>query len=332
MDTIVTVTANPAVDRSAVVDQVQIDVKLRMHSVQRDAGGGGINVSRAIARLGGPSHAGGPSLAGGPSRAVFVSGGVEGTILEELLAQEHIDATPTRIAGAIRENLTVVEESSDRQYRFGMPGPELSADELGRFEASVHERMEPGAWIVASGSLPPGVPTDFYAKLSAEATRNDCRFVVDTSGDALAAAVREGAFLIKPNLRELASLVGAETLEDPDIREAARELIRGGSVQNVVVSLGSAGALLVTSDGIARFSAPTVSVNSRIGAGDSMIGGIVGALADGSSMVEAVRWGVAAGAAAVMTPGTELCRGDDARRLRDEVRVREGADGNGETL
>ncbi|HKJ85798.1 MAG TPA: hexose kinase, partial [Spirochaetia bacterium] len=235
MDTIVTVTANPAVDRSAVVDQVQIDVKLRMHSVQRDAGGGGINVSRAIARLGGPSHA------GGPSRAVFVSGGVEGTILEELLAQEHIDATPTRIAGAIRENLTVVEESSDRQYRFGMPGPELSADELGRFEASVHERMEPGAWIVASGSLPPGVPTDFYAKLSAEATRNDCRFVVDTSGDALAAAVREGAFLIKPNLRELASLVGAEKLEDPDIREAARELV-GSRVGNVVVSLGSAGA------------------------------------------------------------------------------------------
>ncbi|MFW6292736.1 MAG: 1-phosphofructokinase family hexose kinase [Spirochaetota bacterium] len=311
MDQIVTVTANPAVDRSAVVDQVQIDVKLRMHSVQRDAGGGGINVSRAISRL------------GGASRALFVCGGVEGTILEELLAQEQIDAAPTRIAGAIRENLTVVEESSDKQYRFGMPGPELSADELERFEAAVRDAMQPGAWIVASGSLPPGVPTDFYARLSARAGENDCRFVVDTSGDALAAAVREGAFLIKPNLRELASLSGVAELEDPDIREAARELVRGERIANVVVSLGSAGALLVTGEGIARFSAPTVSVSSRIGAGDSMIGGIVGALARGSTMVEAVRWGVAAGAAAVMTPGTELCRGDDARRLREEVRVTE---------
>ncbi len=323
MEQIVTVTANPAVDRSAVVDQVQIDVKLRMHSVQRDAGGGGINVSRAIARLGGTSRSRVSSHSRVSSRAFFVSGGVEGTILEQLLAEEHIDAAPTRIAGAIRENLTVVEESSDKQYRFGMPGPELSADELGRFEAAVREAMQPGAWIVGSGSLPPGVPTDFYAKLSARARENDCRFVVDTSGEALAATVREGAFLIKPNLRELASLVGAEELEDPAIRDAARELIGGGRIANVVVSLGSAGALLVTSDGISRFSAPTVSVSSRIGAGDSMIGGIVGALARGDSMVEAVRWGVAAGAAAVMTPGTELCRGDDARRLRDEVRVNE---------
>ena len=205
----------------------------------------------------------------------------------------------------------MVEESSDKQYRFGMPGPELSADELGQFEAAVREAMQSGAWIIGSGSLPPGVPTDFYAKLSARARENDCRFVVDTSGDALAAAVHEGAFLIKPNLRELASLVGADKLEDPDIREAARELVGRGTIENVVVSLGSAGALLVTSDGISRFSAPTVSVSSRIGAGDSMIGGIVGALARGSAMVEAVRWGVAAGAAAVMTPGTELCRGDD---------------------
>ena len=312
MEQIVTVTANPAVDRSAVVDQVKIDVKLRMHSVQRDAGGGGINVSRAIAKL------------GGSSRALFVCGGVEGTILEELLAQENIDAVPTRIAGAVRENLTVVEESSDKQYRFGMPGPELTADEVERFEAAIHDAMRPGAWIVGSGSLPPGVLTDFYAKLAARAKENDCRFVVDTSGDALAATVREGAFLIKPNLRELASLVGAQKLEDPDIRDAARKLVDGGRIANVVVSLGSAGALLVTSDGISRYSAPTVSVSSRIGAGDSMIAGIVGALARGSTMVDAVRWGVAAGAAAVMTPGTELCRRDDARRLREEVRVTEG--------
>ena len=312
MEQIVTVTANPAVDRSAVVDQVKIDVKLRMHSVQRDAGGGGINVSRAIAKL------------DGSSLALFVCGGVEGTILEELLAREHIDASPTRIAGAIRENLTVVEESSDKQYRFGMPGPELTADELERFESALHDAMRPGAWIVGSGSLPPRVPTDFYAKLASRAKESDCRFVVDTSGDALAEAVREGAFLIKPNLRELASLVGAQKLEDPDIRDAARKLVDGGRIANVVVSLGSAGALLVTGDGIRSFSAPTVLVSSRIGAGDSMIAGIVGALARGSTMVDAVRSGVAAGAAAVMTPGTELCRGDDARRLREEVRVTEG--------
>ena len=307
MPKIVTLTMNPAIDTSAHCDRVQHDLKLRLERVRRDPGGGGINVSRAVGYL------------GGESTAVYPAGGVEGELLESLLATEQLVREPVRVADAIRENLTVVEDSTGEQYRFGMPGPNLSAGEADTVTDRLAALVEPDALVVASGSLPPGVPDDFYARVARVVRDAGARYVVDTSGDALAAAVEEGAWLVKPNLHELASLLGEERLEEPQIREAATAFVSRGQARHVVVSLGSGGAYLVNEDGVSRHAAPTVSVKSRIGAGDSMIGGIVHALADGKPIDEAVRWGVAAGAAAVMTPGTELCRGEDVRRLLAEV-------------
>jgi 6-phosphofructokinase 2 len=163
------------------------------------------------------------------------------------------------------------------------------------------------------------VPPELYGRLARAAREHGTRVIVDTSGDALAAALEEGVFLIKPNLHELATLIGEEELEGPRIREAAAELVREGNVEHVIVSMGSGGAILVDKETTKQFTAPTVRVRSRIGAGDSMIGGIALAIARGEPMETATRWGIAAGAAAVMTPGTELCRGEDARRLFEQV-------------
>ena len=307
MPKIVTLTMNPAIDTSAHCERVQHDVKLRLERVRRDPGGGGLNVSRAVAHL------------GGESTAVYPAGGVEGELLESLLAAGQPAREPVAIEDAIRENLTVAEDSTGEQYRFGMPGPNLSAGEADAVVNRLVTLVEAGTLVVASGSLPPGVPVDFYARVGRVVRDAGARYVVDTSGDALAAAVEEGAWLVKPNLHELASLLGEERLEEPQIREAATAFVSRGQARHVVVSLGSGGAYLVNEDGVSRHAAPTVSVKSRIGAGDSMIGGIVWALADGRPVGEVVRWGVAAGAAAVMTPGTELCRGEDVRRLLAEV-------------
>ena len=307
MPSIITLTMNPAIDTSAHCDRVQHDVKLRLERVRRDPGGGGINVSRAVAHL------------GGRSTAVFPVGGVAGELLQSLLAEERLTREAVAIEDTVRENLTVAEDSTGEQFRFGMPGPALSPDEVETMTARLAELIGHDDIFVASGSLPPGVPVDFYARVGRIAAEAGARYVVDTSGDALAAAVDEGAWLIKPNLRELASLLDEERLEEPQIREAATAFVSRGQARHVVVSLGSGGAYLVNEGGVARHAAPTVSVDSRIGAGDSMIGGIAWALAEGMQVDEAVRWGVAAGAAAVMTPGTELCRGEDVRRLLAEV-------------
>jgi 6-phosphofructokinase 2 len=207
-----------------------------------------------------------------------------------------------------------------------MPGPKLTDAELDSVRDRLRSLLEEGAFLVASGSLPAGVRPEFYAEVADLAREAGAHFVVDTSGEALRHAVeRGGAMLIKPNMRELADLVGAQEIEQPELREAAAQLIRDGKAEHVVVSLGAGGAYLVNKGGSTKFDSPSVPVQSRIGAGDSMIAGMVLALAQGRDPVEAVKRGVAAGAAAVMTPGTELCRREDAERVYDEVNPQSGS-------
>jgi 6-phosphofructokinase 2 len=174
---------------------------------------------------------------------------------------------------------------------------------------------EPPDYIVASGSLPPGVPHDFYGRVAEVGRRMNSRVIVDTSGEPLAAAVEAELFLIKPNLRELRDLVGEELETEEAQEEAARSLIDKGKCQAVMVSLGAAGVLLVTREHMEHIRAPRVKIRSKVGAGDSMIAGATLALARGEEMVNAALYGVAAGSGAVMTPGTELCRKEDVDPL-----------------
>jgi len=307
MQTIVTLTVNPAIDKSASVENVIPERKLRCAMPYHEPGGGGINVSRAIHKL------------GGESTALYLAGGPLGQMLSTLLDQEGIDHHPTTIHGLTRQNFTVYEESTGQQFRFGMPGPEVQEKEWGKLLDTLYARKPTPAYIVASGSLSSGMPTDFFARLAKCARELGARMILDTWGEAFSLAVQEGVYLIKPNLRELGDLAGAKVEEEGEQEALARRIIEQGQSEVVVISLGAAGALLVDKDGHERLRAPTVPIKSKVGAGDSMVAGISLKLAQGDSVVEAVRFGVAAGAAAVMTPGTELCRREDAETLYEKI-------------
>jgi 6-phosphofructokinase 2 len=310
---IVTLTLNPVVDKSSSIDHVIPERKLRCDVPSFEPGGGGINVSRVVHRL------------GGRTRAIYPAGGPVGELLKGSLDREGIDHDVIPIRDMTRENLIVYERSSGLQYRFGMPGPELTAEECDACVRCVRELPKETSFLVASGSLPRGMPQDFYARLAKAAHERGVRLVVDTSGEPLRLAAQEGVFLLKPNLRELSLLTGKDEISAEDEQEIeARGLIRDGATEAVVVSLGQAGVLLVTAKETCRIAAPTVPIKSKVGAGDSMVGAITYALAQGKDMTHAVMYGVAAGAAAVMTPGTELCRRQDVEMLYERVKRRAG--------
>jgi 6-phosphofructokinase 2 len=296
---------NPALDKSTRTPRVTPEEKLRCDSLTVEPGGGGVNVSRAIYQL------------GGESLLFYTTGGLTGQALERLIQAEGLHAQPLPIHSSTRESFTVLEETSLCQYRFNMPGPVLiEAEWQAALEAVAGTAPRPN-YLVASGSLPPGVPLDFYVRLARRFSGSATKVIVDTSGRPLRELVEDPVpvYLIKPNLSELQELAGRALHDDDEIVAAAREIIAHSGIQNLIISLGAAGVIMVNATRAARQRSPTVPIRSKIGAGDSMVGGLVLGLARGLSEPEAVRFGVAAGAAAVMTPGTELCRREDVERL-----------------
>jgi 6-phosphofructokinase 2 len=300
---IVTLTMNPAVDWSVQTPRVVPEHKLRCEAPRQDPGGGGINVARVIREL------------GGRALALYPVGGLAGQRLHTLLDESGIEHDPLPIAGSTRESWSVLETQTNAQFRFVLPGPELRTDDWRRCLKRVSAAEPPPRYVVASGSLPPGVPDDFYARLADVARALGARLALDTSGPALREGAKGGVYLLKPNLRELGQLAGEDLSDEAEQERAARTLVDGGMAQVVVVSLAAAGVLLVSADVTERIRAPTVPIRSRVGAGDSTVAGIIVGLAQGDDIRRAVRRGVAAGSAAVMTPGTELCRREDAERL-----------------
>jgi 6-phosphofructokinase 2 len=244
-------------------------------------------------------------------------------MVEQLLEREGVPHDPVPIAGLTRENLIVEDEAAGQQFRFNMPGPSLTEAEwescLDRL-ARVTPRPD---YFVASGSLPPGVPDDFYARTARVAQARGARIIVDTSGEALRLAARSGVFLLKPNIRELRDILQEDIRTEAELKNAAREFIAREQCEVVVVSLGAGGVMTVTRDGVEHLRAPVVPIKSKVGAGDSTVAGIVLALSRGRPIKEAVQYGVAAGAAAVMNPQRELCRREDTETLFGRI-VAEG--------
>ena len=315
MKRIITVTPNPAVDSATSIDQVVIERKLRCSAPVRYPGGGGLNVTRAIKEL------------GGASCAIWTRGGPLGELLESLLEEAAVEHVAVAIERQTRENVLVFDKSAEGFYRFGMPGPELSAEECRRLVDALRDAERPPDYVVASGSLPDGEARDVYVDLARVCHERGWRLVLDTHSRELQRVLGVApVYLIKPNYREFLELAGADDLEDDQIVSEARRLVDDGSVEVVVVSLGPAGALLVDAHRHEHVPAPTVPVVSRIGAGDSMVAGVVLQLARDADLLDAVRFGIASSAAAVMTPGTELCRREDAERLyRSMVEAAGGA-------
>jgi 6-phosphofructokinase 2 len=310
MTDIVALTLNPSIDISTSVERVEPARKLRCSSPRLYPGGGGVNVARVALRF------------GAGVELVYPTGGSTGHLLRRLIEREGIPNLAVDLAEETREDLTVFEEATGAEYRFVLPGPRVSESEwrncLGVLE-SLHSRPK---FMVASGSLPPDVPQDFYARVARIARKLGAKFVLDTSGTALEAALKEGVYLLKPNLRELNEFLGSEAADDGAIIEASRRIIARYGVEVVVTSLGEDGAILVSAGKTLRAEAPHVHVLSAVGAGDSFLGAMVSRLATGHPLEDAFRYAVAAGAAAVLTPGTALCDRADVERLLPEVRIR----------
>ncbi len=304
---IATLTLHPAIDKSADVERMIPERKLRCSTPHYDAGGGGINVSKGIQRL------------GGQSTAVFPVGGNSGKRLLELLEKDAIPTAPVEVAGETRENFSVFETSTGHQYRFTLPGEPLSLADADACLDAV-KRLQPNI-VVASGSLPPGLPDDYYARVAVQVRHAGARLVLDTSGEALKAALEAGVYMLKPNIGELSRLVGVERLEMNQVDDAAMSLIYAGKCEIIVVSLGPHGALLATADGFVHVAAPIVDKRTTVGAGDSMVAGMVWALDQGKVPLEMVQIGVACGTAATMNPGTELFRPTDVWRLLEWIQT-----------
>ena len=302
MSKIITITLNPAIDKSTSVPVIVPEKKMRCEAPVFEPGGGGINVARAIKKL------------GGQAKAIYFAGGYTGKFFTQLLDKEKIESVVIEISKHTRENLIVLDQAANLQYRFGMPGPVIEEAEWQQLLRSV-EQIEDAAFIIASGSVPAGVPTDIFARIAAIAKRKNIKFVVDTSGEALQLAANEGVYMLKPNIGELSTLVGEEELNVEMADTIARQLISKGSCEVLLVSMGPGGALLVTKDLATQITAPAVKRKSTVGAGDSMVAGMVLGLSKGMTIADAAKYGVACGTAATMNPGTELCRQQDAEQL-----------------
>lgn len=307
MSKIITVTFNPVIDKSTTISSLIPEKKLRCTAPSFEPGGGGINVARAIKKL------------GGDATAIYPAGGYTGKFLEILMEKEGVPSLIIETRNHTRENLIVLDTSTNQQYRFGMPGPELLEDEWKSCLQKIKE-LDDIEFIVASGSLNPGMPLDIYARIAVIAKEKNAKLIVDTSGEPLKHAANAGLYLIKPNLGELSSLVGKEEINAEMVDDVALELIEKGKCEIVVVSMGAAGAMLVSKNEVIHMVPPTVRKRSTVGAGDCMVAGIVLSLARGLNLKEALRYGIASGTAATMNPGTELAKLEDVEKLYKLIR------------
>lgn len=306
MNRILTIALNPAVDLSNETEAVHHTRKVRTFNERYDPGGGGINVARVVTRL------------GGAAEAFFAAGGEIGEMLERLLREEGIACRRLPIHGQTRIGYTVRERATGLEYRFVPKGPAMLPTELEPCVDAVagHE----GGFVVASGSLPAGAPPGIYARLAVAAAARGARFILDSSGDGLRETLAGARlFLVKPSLGELEELTG-HRLDEAGVYRAAAQIVDRGAAELVAVTMGIEGAVLASAQGILRLPALHVSSRSAVGAGDSFLAAMTWAISEEWTIRDAFRFAIAAGAAAVMTPGTELCRRDDVFQLFDRVK------------
>ena len=305
---IVTLTINPALDVSTSVRKMVPFTKMRCTQAHRDPGGGGINVARVLKRL------------GIDATAIYPAGGATGNLLATLLERESVPSIVIPASNDTREDITIFDETTREQFRLVFPGAPLSDIEAQQCLAAIARITPPPAFVIASGSLPAGVPHDFYGKV-AQTSDAHSKIIVDTSGPFLKAALEAGVYLIKPNLREFQELAGITSSDEATLVEAARRLFDRYHIEVIALSMGRDGALLMTRDGALRANGLPVEAISVSGAGDSFLGAMLWSLVNGNSLEVALRYAVAGGTAALLSPGTELCRAEDVYRLASEVIV-----------
>jgi 6-phosphofructokinase 2 len=308
MTDILTITLNPALDVLTTIDKVSDTHKMRCGAVIKHPGGGGVNVARVLHRL------------GANCVALYLAGGVTGERHHQLMTAEKVRCHVMPITEETRESFTAHETSSGNDFRFVLPGPKVSAAEYEACYDYVAQHM-PKKFLVISGGLAPGVPDNFYARLAALAKQHGVRVVLDANGPALAEALKVGVYLFKPSLRELRDLTGQDLPDQHSQVAAAQQLIQSGQAEVVALSLGADGAMLISSSQLWLARGVQVNVQTTVGAGDSFLGGMVWSLGRDEDLVKAFQFAMAAGAAALLAPGTSLSQAADVHHLLPRVVV-----------
>lgn len=305
---ILTVTINPAIDRNVTADRLVFEDRGYILSAHESAGGRGFNASQVIHKF------------GGDTVAILACGGETGTRLEGFIEQAGFPVDLIPIRNPIRVNLSI----SDKQgltIKLNEVGPLIHADELERFERAVEAKLGGAMWLMLCGSLPPGVPAEFYARLVRSARQAKVRVLLDADGDALRRGMEAGPTVACPNEQEAEQLLGTVLLTHGHSVEAA-ESLRAMGAESVLLSLGSRGALLAGPEGVLEAVPPAIDAVCPIGAGDALAAAYVWALARGENADEALRWGVAAGSASALLPGVSFASLDRTREMRARVEVR----------
>ncbi len=302
MSKIITVTANPCIDKTIWVEQLVADKKLKGKNPEDEPGGGGINVSRAIKYL------------GFESTAVYFSGGYNGKYLDELMAKEKINTSSISIQANTRMNTMLIDESTNKEYRIGMDGPLITEQEQHKLLKNITTHNAEIA--VLSGSLPESINAGFYANVAAQLKYGSTKIIVDTSGKALEQIIKQKIFLLKPNLNELSILCGIEEYAGIEmIKQSVQDLLSKINCTAIVVSLGGEGALLVNKEETHHIIPPKVEVKSTVGAGDCMVAGLTLAISQNKSWKEVLQYGVACGTAATLGSGKSLCTKEDVEKI-----------------
>ncbi len=296
---VITLTLNPALDKSAKVDGISPEDKLKCHTIEYHPGGGGINISRVLKRLGIDSD------------CVYPAGGDSGHLLSDLLHKEQVHHHAIPVAAFTRENFAVYDTKSNLQYRFGMPGNSISLEELAQIETFIQQNLKDGDILVLSGSLTDNLPSDYYSQLLRKLNQKNIKVVLDTSGKSLKNSLSEKLFLIKPNELELTQLAGKQNLTQEELEDFAMQLVNSGKVENVVVSRGADGAMIACKSGVFYQKNPKVTVKTTIGAGDSMVAGLIYGAINNFDAANMLKWGVACGSAATINFGSGLAQKTD---------------------
>ena len=309
---IATITLNPCLDQHINVDGLVVDGTNRWSRLYRYAGGKGIDVSRAIHEMGGRTIAYG-----------FIGGDV-GKEVEILLDKDEVPFSFNPIKQETRTNFIITDTRTYKQTRIDAPGPRISKDELDRFIRKMRKIYPKPHLIVISGSVPPGVPANFYYTSVMEAKSFGVRAIVDSEGQWLEEAIKAKPYLIKPNVREAEGILKTELPTEEAIVKGALKLVKKG-IEVVVISRGKDGIIAATKRRVFKGVAPPVKVRSAVGAGDCTVAGLALKVTSNEPLVEACRLAVAMGSAAALTPGTELCHRADVERLLPRIKVWEMA-------
>ena len=307
--TIITVTLNPTIDITYIVGQLIYDDSNRAMKVLKDPGGKGIDVSRVISRL------------GGNSKAFVLLGGYTGIEIKDRLKKLGLDIEVINIQGETRTNVIIEDAYTHEQLRVNAKGPTISEDERDWFIKKILSLRPQEGYLVLSGSVPEGFNKDIYRLIIKEFNKKGYKSIIDSDGESLIEAINSKPFMIKPNTYELERLLNKKINKLSDYLDGAKEILNRG-VEVVIVSMGSKGAILGSKEGFYRAVPPKVSVQSTVGAGDSLVGAFVYKSSAGSDILDAFKWGIAAGTATALTPGTSLCNEIDVKNIYNRIKIK----------